>query len=108
MGSIGATLADMRNNPRNVRFGDAVKLAEAHFGAPRRSGSHHVFRTPWPGDPRVNLQAAADGKAKAYQVRQLLAAIDRLEMTRARENEREGERRDSETTGKRAKIRPRG
>ena len=32
--------------------------------------------TPWVGDPRVNLQR--DGRdAKAYQVRQLLRAIDR-------------------------------
>ena len=83
MVSAGGVLVEMRNNPRNIRFSDAVKVAETHFGPPRRSGSHHVFRMPWPGDPRVNLQASSDGKAKAYQVRQLLAAIDRLEMMRA-------------------------
>ena len=78
LASIADLLADMRNNPRGVRFADAVKVAEAHFGDARRSGSHRVFRTPWPGDPRVNLQAASNGMAKPYQVRQLLAAIDRL------------------------------
>jgi hypothetical protein len=49
-----------------------------HFGTPRQSGSHLVFRTPWPGDPRVNIQDR-HGKAKPYQVKQVLAAIDRLE-----------------------------
>lgn len=78
MASIADLLADMRNNPRGVRFVDAVKVAEAHFGDARHSGSHRVFRTPWQGDPRVNRQAASNGMAKPYQVRQLLAAIDRL------------------------------
>ena len=38
-----------------------------------------IFRTPWAGDPRVNIQNHK-GKAKAYQVRQVLRAIERLEM----------------------------
>jgi hypothetical protein len=87
MASIGDMLADARNNPRAVRFNDALRIAETYFGSPRRSGSHHVFRMPWPGDPRVNLQEAPDGKAKAYQVRQLLAAVERLEMMRVEEGE---------------------
>ncbi len=41
-----------------------------------------VFKMPWAGDPRVNLQDGKDG-AKPYQVRQLLAAIDRLEASDA-------------------------
>ncbi len=49
------------------------------FGPPRpSSGSHAVYKTPWLGDPRVNIQNDK-GKAKAYQVRQVLAAIERLE-----------------------------
>lgn len=36
---------------------------------------------PWPGDPRVNIQNEG-GKAKAYQVRQVLRAIERLEVER--------------------------
>ena len=35
------------------------------------------FRMPWVGDPRVNIQSDK-GKAKAYQVRQVMAAIDKL------------------------------
>jgi hypothetical protein len=33
---------------------------------------------PWAGDPRINLQLGSGGKAKPYQVRQALQAIDRL------------------------------
>ena len=62
---IAKRLADMRADPGNVRFRDALVVAEHFFGTPRRSGSHHVFRTPWPADPRVNLQEAGGGKAKA-------------------------------------------
>jgi hypothetical protein len=40
-----------------------------------------VYRTPWPGDPRVNIQDR-DGMAKRYQVRQVLRAIERLEARR--------------------------
>jgi hypothetical protein len=36
-----------------------------------------VFKTPWSGDPRINIQNDK-GKAKAYQVRQVLLAIDKL------------------------------
>jgi hypothetical protein len=32
---------------------------------------------PWQGDPRVNIQNDK-GKAKAYQVRQVVMAIERL------------------------------
>ncbi len=68
-----------RNNPKNVRFADLAKLCEAHFGPPRtKRGSHLVYRMPWQGDPRVNLQND-NGKAKEYQVRQVLKAIERLE-----------------------------
>ena len=49
------------------------------FGTSRQSGgSHAVFATAWAGDPRVNIQND-HGMAKAYQVRQVLSAIDRLE-----------------------------
>ena len=40
--------------------------------------AHAVFRTPWAGNPRVNIQNHK-GQAKAYQVRQVLQAIDRLQ-----------------------------
>ena len=72
------TLEAMRRTPQNVRFADLLKLCIEHFGKPRKSGScHAVFKTPWPGFPRVNIQNDK-GKAKAYQVRQVLLAIDKL------------------------------
>lgn len=68
----------MRKNPRGIRYADLFRVCQDHFGPPRQAGtSHAVFRTPWPGDPRVNIQDD-HGKAKAYQVRQVLAAIDKL------------------------------
>jgi hypothetical protein len=49
------------------------------FGKPRKSvTSHRVYRMPWAGDPRVNIQSSR-GKAKAYQIRQVLLAADKLE-----------------------------
>ena len=69
----------MRKEPRNVRFADSLKICVEHFGTLRQNGtSHAVFKTPWPGDPRVNIQNGK-GKAKTYQVRQVLQAIDKLE-----------------------------
>jgi len=58
--------------------------------APAARTSHAVFKTPWPGDPRVNIQESK-GKAKAYQVRQVLLAIDKL---RAMEAEKQTEQED--------------
>lgn len=77
--SIASIVASMRANPNNIRYGDLRKVCEHYFGPPRTSGgSHAVFRTPWPGDPRVNIQND-HGKAKPYQVRQVLAAIEKKE-----------------------------
>jgi hypothetical protein len=68
----------MRQNPKNVRYGDLCRVCDHYFGKPRQEGtSHRLYRTPWPGDPRVNIQND-HGKAKAYQVKQVLAAIERL------------------------------
>ena len=72
-------LAQMRREPANVRFSELKKVCRHFFGEPRQDGtSHAVFKTPWIGDPRINIQDAK-GKAKPYQVRQVLLAIDKLE-----------------------------
>ncbi|MCG5517232.1 MULTISPECIES: toxin HicA [unclassified Ectothiorhodospira] len=79
MASIEKLLDLLRREPANVRFSDLRKVCVAYFGEPRQSGtSHLIFKTPWPGNPRVNIQDAG-GKAKPYQVRQVLQAIDKLE-----------------------------
>lgn len=78
MSNIGKLLEQMGREPANVRFNDLKRVCEAYFGEPRQDGSSHaIFKTPWPGDPRVNIQNAS-GKAKPYQVRQVLAAIEQL------------------------------
>ncbi len=70
----------MKRNPKGVRFNDLAKVYDQYFGKPRQAGSsHRVYKTPWQGDPRVNIQNAK-GKAKPYQVRQVLQAIARLEV----------------------------
>src|SRR5260364_9859 len=52
-------LDQMRREPANVRFSDLKKICEMVFGPPRQHGtSHAIFKTPWPGDPRVNIQNA--------------------------------------------------
>jgi len=77
--SIDDILAKMKQNPKGVRFNDLSKVCDHYFGQPRSRGtSHRVYRTPWQGDPRVNIQNAK-GKAKPYQVRQVLWAIERFE-----------------------------
>lgn len=73
-------LERMRREPAGIRFSDLRKVCEAYFGEARQTGSSHlVFKTPWPGDPRANIQDAG-GRAKPYQVRQVLQAIDKLEI----------------------------
>lgn len=76
---VADILRDMRSNPTGISFADAMKVAEHYFGKARNSGSHCVFKTQWAGNPRVNLQKGEGNKAKAYQVRQLLQAIEKLE-----------------------------
>lgn len=76
---IDALLDAMRSNPANVRFADACRVATHFFGPPRNKGSSHwIWKMPWAGDPRINLQRGAGGKAKPYQVRQVVLAVDRL------------------------------
>lgn len=79
MRTIENILQRIRRNPENVWFKDLCKVCDNYFGSPRQIGSsHRIYRTPWPGDPRINIQNHK-GRAKAYQVRQVLKAIDKLE-----------------------------
>ena len=82
---IIAILTRMRENPTGVRYTEACKVATHFFGEPRQRGtSHRVWKMPWAGDPRINMQEGEGGKAKPYQVRQAVAAIDRLQAERSR------------------------
>jgi hypothetical protein len=76
---IADIVQGMRNNPAGIRFKDLCRVCEHYFGQARQTtGSHRIYRMPWPGDPRVNIQNDK-GRAKAYQVRQALKAIERFE-----------------------------
>ncbi len=79
MASIHKIEAKARTSPENISFHDIQKLCEHYFGAPRKgSGSHNaIYKMNWSGNPRVNIQNK-DGKAKPYQVKQVISAIDRL------------------------------
>ena len=77
--TLVAILEKMRQNPAGVRFADVCRVCDHYFGQARQaSGSYRVYKTPWSGDPRVNIQNSK-GYAKAYQVRQVIKAIERLE-----------------------------
>lgn len=79
MPKITDLVDEMKRNPKGIRFQDLCKVCDHYFGEARQSGSsHRVYKTPWQGDPRVNIQSDK-GKAKAYQVKQVLKAIERLE-----------------------------
>jgi hypothetical protein len=69
----------MRNNPKGIRFNELCRVCDYYFGTPRQRGtSHRIYKMPWQGDPRVNIQNDK-GMAKAYQVKQVLKAIERLQ-----------------------------
>ncbi|MGC8494075.1 MAG: toxin HicA [Syntrophobacteraceae bacterium] len=78
MSRIENILEEMERNPADIRFTDLCRVCDHYFGKPRQEGtSHRVYKMPWQGDPRVNIQNR-NGKARAYQVRQVLKAVERL------------------------------
>ena len=60
---------------KNIRFSEVVKLANAFgFKLDRINGSHHIFAHP-DIQGLINLQNV-NGKAKPYQIHQLLRTIE--------------------------------
>ena len=79
MSNIKNILKKAKNDTAKIRFTDLCKLCEYFFGSPRKSGgSHRIYKTPWLGNPRINIQDKK-GMGKIYQFKQVLAAIDKLE-----------------------------
>ena len=69
-----------KENPKNFRYTDLCKICDFYFGKARqKSTSHRIYKMPWKGDPRINIQEKS-GKAKAYQVKQVIKALKRLEV----------------------------
>ena len=82
---------EMLGKAKQIRFVELLKICEEFFGNYRVSGSHHIFKTPWQGDPRINLQKGKDKNAKPYQVRQVLNALRKLqELEKDKKNEQDG------------------
>jgi hypothetical protein len=71
-------IAAIRNNPRDVRFDDACKVAELlGFIAGKSRGSHRAYSRP---GERIGLNFQDhQGKIKPYQARQLIEMINRYE-----------------------------
>ncbi len=71
-------LDQARRSNANIRFRDLCRLVERLGYVERRhAGSHHIYKHPTRTDlPMLNLQMGRGGKAKPYQVKQVLAVID--------------------------------
>jgi hypothetical protein len=67
----------IRNNPKDVRFDDACKVAvEIGFTAKGGKGDHNSFSRT--GEPvGLNFQKRGGGKIKPYQAKQLIEMIDK-------------------------------
>ncbi len=67
------------SSPANLRFAEALALAEAYgFVLARVHGSHHILTHARLAE-LVNLQEVG-GRAKPYQVRQLLRLVERYNL----------------------------
>ena len=66
----------IKRSPHNTRFGDLCKLIEA-AGIPfKRQTSSHVIYEDEQAGIFLNIQKTRDGKAKAYQVRDVAMTIE--------------------------------
>ena len=74
--SIDNLITELEEKEKNTKFSRLLSIC-AVFGACRISGSHHIFKTPWQGDPRINLQKVGN-MAKPYQVRQVVKCLRKL------------------------------
>ena len=72
-------LKKLLSGSRNIRFSEVTIIAEAYgFKCDRISGSHHIFIHP--DIPElINLQTVK-GKAKPYQIKQLLKIVEKYNL----------------------------
>jgi len=69
----------LNGHMRNVDFPDLKRLVEAFgFALERIEGSHHIFVHD-AIDEQLNLQEVS-GEGKPYQIRQLLALVERYDL----------------------------
>ncbi len=76
MSKLEKLVRAIRNNPANVRFDDVCKIAEnIGFRLRGQSGSHRTYARP--DEPVLLNFQDIKGKAKPYQVRQLIEMMDK-------------------------------
>jgi hypothetical protein len=77
LASIAKLIAKVTNNPKDVRFDDACRIAEyLGFTGKGGKGDHNSFSKP--GEPEgLNFQKRTGGKIKPYQAKQLIKMIER-------------------------------
>lgn len=80
MNEIRDDIADLQQRQNSIKFAELAKICVRWFGPPRINGSsHHVYRMPRQAISRINIQRGNNGAAKAYQVKQVIAALARME-----------------------------
>ena len=73
-------LEDLKSNPKNIRFEKLCRIAEAFgFQFKGGKGSHRIYLRKDINE-MLNFQNVS-GKAKPYQVRQLIKIIDKYNLT---------------------------
>jgi hypothetical protein len=81
-GSFEKLLSKAKNNPAGLRFTELQRLCEAMgMTLDRVNGSHFIYRHNNPFFI-MPIQKFRDGKAKHYQVTQLLRFIDKYHLHR--------------------------
>jgi len=69
-------LKKLLSGSKNIRFSEAAAIAEAYgYRLDRVSGSHHIFVHP--ELPELITLQNVKGKAKPYQIKQLLKIIEK-------------------------------
>lgn len=76
MNKVLKLLQKAKSSPQNIRFEELCKLCQyAEMKLMRTSGSHHIYHRKHP-TLTLSIQEGMDGKAKPYQVRQLVNFIE--------------------------------
>ena len=70
---------------KNIKFSDLTKLIQDLGFSERIKGSHHIFFKKGVVEI-INLQSLKNGKAKAYQVRQVRNIIIKYELHKEEKN----------------------
>ena len=79
MSQIRKLLEAIRNNPKDVRFDDACRVAiHLGFAASSIRGSHHVFARSGERQ-QLNFQKDGNGRIKPYHAKQLIEMMDKYE-----------------------------